>query len=212
MFSPCRCSPAPFGAQDIGSWYIFFAGIGYLGVLTNLGVSVFTNTNPFFGVSDTRDKLVAFVCVEHLLFALKFLIGYGIRDVPTAVTQRIERCSYLAKKHIKNKAKRALCSNCHRIMERLTPAQPSPRRRLQSLPGHRMTALAAAARSDVGAGAGAGAGAGVGAGSSARRSSGTEVGQSDVAIEMAPLSRSGSGANPDVGPITNPMRTVSGSQ
>jgi hypothetical protein len=47
-----------------GTWYYFLDVMGYMSVMTNLGVVVFTNPGDFFNLASTQEKIIAFVFVE----------------------------------------------------------------------------------------------------------------------------------------------------
>ena len=49
---------------NTGTWYYFLEMMGYISVMTNLGVVVFTNPGDFFNLATTQEKIIAFVFVE----------------------------------------------------------------------------------------------------------------------------------------------------
>ena len=57
-------TPRITGVCLAGSWFTFFEVIGYMAVLTNLGVVIFTTQEPFFGIDTVYERLVVFVVIE----------------------------------------------------------------------------------------------------------------------------------------------------
>ena len=62
-----------------GSWYTFLEIMGYIAVMSNLGVVIFTDPSDFFVLSSVQDKLIAFVIIEVNHVAVRHPIGLTSR-------------------------------------------------------------------------------------------------------------------------------------
>ena len=91
--------PAPHGAQDIGAWFFFLEMISFASVATNLGVIVFTDNQPVFGVDSFGGRVALFILLEHGIFLVKYLMRMMIGDVPYSVKIQLSRQEYLVDKH-----------------------------------------------------------------------------------------------------------------
>lgn len=80
-------------AADIGTWYHILQFLGWVSVLTNTGLLVFTN-NSVETVLRTKSpvaKVVAFFIIEHVLFTLKGAAAGLIKDIPGHTYRRLAR-------------------------------------------------------------------------------------------------------------------------
>eukprot|EP00743_Colponemidia_sp_Colp-15_P001983 GILK01002156.1.p1 GENE.GILK01002156.1~~GILK01002156.1.p1 ORF type:complete len:714 (-),score=75.35 GILK01002156.1:101-2242(-) len=75
--------PFPYGAQDIGSWQMILEVMTVAGVMVNIGIAV--RTSDTFAGASPLVQLAIFLCIEHLVLILKYVISSAIPDVPTVV-------------------------------------------------------------------------------------------------------------------------------
>eukprot|EP01138_Halocafeteria_seosinensis_P016472 gb/GECG01016803.1/.p1 GENE.gb/GECG01016803.1/~~gb/GECG01016803.1/.p1 ORF type:complete len:772 (+),score=100.00 gb/GECG01016803.1/:1-2316(+) len=92
--------PAPRQASGIGSWRIVLRFLTIISVVTNITLIVFTDDQPWFGVSDQYLQFGIAVVAEHVILGLKFLVEELIPDVPHNVTIQRRRQEYLVDKHL----------------------------------------------------------------------------------------------------------------
>eukprot|EP00741_Cyanophora_paradoxa_P013014 tig00020660_g12569.t1 len=85
-------------AASIGSWYRVLEGMGYLAVITNLALVVFTSHSlqAWFSASPFWVTVVAALVVEHAVFATKWLLGELIPDVPKPVRVAVAEREFAA--------------------------------------------------------------------------------------------------------------------
>lgn len=71
-------------AADIGAWYPILEFLGYVSVLTNSGLLIFTSNtmDHLFHTSSLIYKIVAFFVMEHCIVLLKLLTAYMVNDMP----------------------------------------------------------------------------------------------------------------------------------
>jgi len=88
--------PYAYPADTIGAWFVVLEVLGYLSVLSNVALLVYTSDSLgflFSGVTDTA-RAVAFFLLENAIIALKLLIEAAIPDVPARVQKRLARQEY----------------------------------------------------------------------------------------------------------------------
>ncbi|CAG9319982.1 unnamed protein product [Blepharisma stoltei] len=85
----CKVTQRVFPAQDnsIGVWMPIIQILSYIGCATNIALIIFTT--DVFDFHSAADQWIAFIVVEHSLFALKFLISAYIPDVPEVVKKGV---------------------------------------------------------------------------------------------------------------------------
>jgi hypothetical protein len=96
----CTRRPEPEGIEDIGTWYSILDLISTLAVLTN-GLLLFFVAEGFREKKWT-ERLVYFICFEHILLIAKFAAGVLIPDVPKSTKIQLDRQKFLASKLIEN--------------------------------------------------------------------------------------------------------------
>ena len=92
--------PIPKGAQDIGTWMGILEVMGFLSVLTNVGMICFTG--EFLDGYSLVIKFAAFLILEHILLGIKSLVGFIIPDVPEDVETQLARQEFIVSKVILN--------------------------------------------------------------------------------------------------------------
>jgi len=76
--------PYPQMAENIGIWYLIIQCIAWAGIITNVGIMVFT-AHCFD--TDLANKWLIFLIIEHCLFLFKFLLSSWIPDTPYVVNE-----------------------------------------------------------------------------------------------------------------------------
>ena len=94
--------PTPKGAQDIGTWQSILEVMGFLSVLTNVGIICFTGNFMPDGYDTLAYKVILFLILEHVLMGIKNLVGAIIPDIPEDVEMQLERQSFIVSKVILN--------------------------------------------------------------------------------------------------------------
>jgi hypothetical protein len=94
------------GAQNIGTWFAILELLGVFAVITNcllIGFSL-SSIADLFGTRDAAgryDFAVAFrtfaaiVVMEHILFAIKYLVSYAIPDVPGWIKKEVAKREWI---------------------------------------------------------------------------------------------------------------------
>eukprot|EP00808_Paulinella_micropora_P004205 g19562.t1 len=91
--------PIPRRACNIGTWFNVFDVLGFIAIVTNLAVVVFS-VNPGETESlhyDMTGRFLFFIIAEHAIMGLKYLIDYLIADVPMRVKTRIMRQEHVTR-------------------------------------------------------------------------------------------------------------------
>jgi len=89
--------PHPRSANSIGNWQEIMQIIACLSILTNC-LLVFTTSSSIHIITGNLDgfqKLAFAVAIEHILFALKYLVAKVIPDVPKWVREKNAKKEYL---------------------------------------------------------------------------------------------------------------------
>jgi len=84
------------GARGIGVWYEIMSVLGYLAVMTNAALIVFSH--PALYALCGENLLLSFgvgVVIEHVLFVLKYVVDEVIPDIPTNVQEHIAQFNYV---------------------------------------------------------------------------------------------------------------------
>ncbi|OQR89416.1 hypothetical protein ACHHYP_06299 [Achlya hypogyna] len=89
--------PNPKGAEDIGTWMTILEILGVISVITNVAAAVFTSHTTFHDTSE-ETKLLAFVCIEHAVLIVKYMLTLIVDDVPEDVQLQLDRTKFLVDK------------------------------------------------------------------------------------------------------------------
>jgi hypothetical protein len=89
--------PDPRGAQDIGTWGTIIDLMGSIAMVTNVALVCFTSRRATENLTD-HERLWLFVCVEHGLILLKYVLMTVVDDEPHDVTLQKQRASFIVDK------------------------------------------------------------------------------------------------------------------
>eukprot|EP00644_Phytophthora_capsici_P014584 jgi/Phyca11/536486/estExt2_fgenesh1_pg.C_PHYCAscaffold_540035 len=89
--------PDPRGAQDIGTWGTIIDLMSSIAMVTNVALVCFTSRRTTAHLTD-YEKLWAFVCVEHGLILLKYVLMLIVDDEPHDVTLQKQRSNFIVDK------------------------------------------------------------------------------------------------------------------
>jgi hypothetical protein len=116
--------PRPRLARNIGVWLASFEAMAMVAVITNLALIMFTsNDKGFFQLITYQNRLQIFIGLEHVLIGAIVLFKYVIPDVPGHVAVHLERQSYLAEKHLDEKAEQVTSSSGVSALVSVSPEQ-----------------------------------------------------------------------------------------
>lgn len=100
-FKMCKVFRRPFAetASNIGAWQLAFELISVMAVITNCAL---IGMNPEIKKLLPTDitpvnTLLIFVCVEHIILAIKFAVAYFIPDTPNWVQIELAKVAYKSK-------------------------------------------------------------------------------------------------------------------
>eukprot|EP00931_Biecheleriopsis_adriatica_P044360 TRINITY_DN25377_c0_g1_i1.p1 TRINITY_DN25377_c0_g1~~TRINITY_DN25377_c0_g1_i1.p1 ORF type:complete len:201 (+),score=31.43 TRINITY_DN25377_c0_g1_i1:232-834(+) len=83
--------PSPCGAEGIGVWRYVFDFIGKLAVLVNVGTIVFLESP--MSMWRTKNQLLTFIVLEHVMLMLQQFIQYFIQDMQGSTRRIAEKNS-----------------------------------------------------------------------------------------------------------------------
>ncbi|KAL3671142.1 hypothetical protein V7S43_004323 [Phytophthora oleae] len=89
--------PDPRGAQDIGTWGTIIDLMSSVAMVTNVALVCFTSRRTTAHLTD-HERLWAFVCVEHGLMLLKYVLMLIVDDEPHDVTLQKQRSNFIVNK------------------------------------------------------------------------------------------------------------------
>lgn len=89
--------PDPRGAQDIGTWGTIIDLMGSIAMVTNVALVFFTSHRTTAHLS-SHERLILFVCVEHGLILLKYILMMVVDDEPHDVTLQKQRADFIVDK------------------------------------------------------------------------------------------------------------------
>ncbi|KAL4144975.1 hypothetical protein PRNP1_012649 [Phytophthora ramorum] len=89
--------PDPRGAQDIGTWGTIIDLMGSIAMVTNVALVCFTSRRTTAHMTD-HERLWLFVCVEHGLILLKYVLMLVVDDEPHDVALQKQRSSFIVDK------------------------------------------------------------------------------------------------------------------
>ncbi|KAG6578286.1 uncharacterized protein IUM83_16509 [Phytophthora cinnamomi] len=89
--------PDPRGAQDIGTWGTIIDLMGSIAMVTNVALVCFTSRRTTAHLT-AHERLWLFVCVEHGLILLKYILMIIVDDEPHDVTLQKQRSSFIVNK------------------------------------------------------------------------------------------------------------------
>lgn len=90
--------PLPRPATDIGAWESILSFMGYVAVLTNMAVSLFTARSTFLEGIDPKQLVIYFVLLEHGIIIMKWGLERLIGSASADVKLQQERCAFFASK------------------------------------------------------------------------------------------------------------------
>lgn len=89
--------PEPRGATNIGTWFTVFEVVGFISVITNAAIIVFqTPIVDEWTDGSTLVKVWTFLVLEHVIFAIKLIIGAVVPDEPYEVLSSVLRQNFLS--------------------------------------------------------------------------------------------------------------------
>ncbi|OWZ01329.1 hypothetical protein PHMEG_00027307, partial [Phytophthora megakarya] len=89
--------PDPRGAQDIGTWGTIIDLMGSIAMVTNVALVCFTSRRATSNLT-SYERMWLFVCVEHGLIMMKYLLMIIVDDEPHDVTLQKQRSSFIIDK------------------------------------------------------------------------------------------------------------------
>ncbi|KAE9032178.1 hypothetical protein PR003_g10888 [Phytophthora rubi] len=89
--------PDPRGAQDIGTWGTIIDLMGSIAMVTNVALVFFTSRRTTAHLSE-HERLWLFVCVEHGLILLKYILMIIVDDEPHDVALQKQRSHFIVDK------------------------------------------------------------------------------------------------------------------
>ncbi|KAF4321830.1 hypothetical protein BBO99_00004563 [Phytophthora kernoviae] len=89
--------PDPRGAQDIGTWGTIIDLMGSIAMVTNVALVCFTSHRTTAHLS-THERLILFVCLEHALILLKYVLMMMVDDEPHDVMLQKQRATFIIDK------------------------------------------------------------------------------------------------------------------
>jgi len=92
--------PLPHGAQDIGTWLVFFEIMTVLSVLSNSAIVCFVMKNVWHPSTSFSSRLWAFFLFQAFLYSLLFCVRRLIPDVPKDVELQMQRTAFFTSKAI----------------------------------------------------------------------------------------------------------------
>jgi len=88
--------PWPVGAEDIGTWLVFLKIMSILAIVTNMAIFCFTGS--LLDGWTWKERIVIFVCMEHILVGGHFMIAMLAPDVPLEVSNHLKRQEFIISK------------------------------------------------------------------------------------------------------------------
>ena len=114
--------PFPSGAEDIGQWQTLLEFMSTLQIITNTALVIFTSNISWFSSFDNKTKLILFIVIEHIAFALKAGIRTIVDDIPEEVEIQIARNKLYNTKLVDNQHDEQ--SELDEVMGRRPPVEP----------------------------------------------------------------------------------------
>jgi len=88
--------PTPRGVRDIGAWYMAFNLTALISVITNLALlSMDKDVQAFAPDSSSRNWILFFVAIEHIMLSIRFALDKVIPDVPKNIKDKMDKNEFL---------------------------------------------------------------------------------------------------------------------
>ena len=94
--------PQPVGQEDIGTWLSILQIMSAIGTAFNIALFCFTGDFELLRDKSMTFRFILFICLEHAMLFIQYVIAEILPDVPRPVAVQMERGRFMVEKVFRN--------------------------------------------------------------------------------------------------------------